>query len=464
MHLGRDSPVHVILENVWFPATQAGSKTHPTELSRSLSRAIVGQDISLGYLSTPLLLLDRDSPVKALRALRVSAASLLSDRAQTLDTWLPLSVSTLQELVLHADGRYHASGTVLSRLQRPLPWSQLLRLCIQDNYLMERLMIFDLPLANLRSLRILLDRCGPWVKFAFHRACQYLTHDRSASHDVDFFAIDFSCLPSLTTLEIEGICNHVPISNLVGPTLRALRLHAHHYLGLTLAPLSQRSPADIARIAQIAPNMERLELDIGDITNLWHSTSIPGVDVDMGLYSVLTNLALFKHLHTLCLLPHYVEKGFCSQLANEVPATNVPAVNVPDVNAHMGLPYKQAIADADAVAMFDRLRTMIPTLEHFSILPSDPDFWAAATEGTEGETDQGMRPIRFQAMAWHMTRWGDKTVLVTRQARKNYSQRQIWVGQRRLTTSILRDKYMSFDNTASSTSSRMVVDDGWILR
>lgn len=358
-------------------------------------------------------------------------------------------VPMLEELTLDMeDGdefEYFASPSLRHSLPGPLLSDQLLRLCIHHVDLISKMRPFNLPLTRLRCLRICPSpepavlRAGT----AYHQGCGPGTATPS-DNEPDLFSIDFSCLPALTELELGDICNHVPIMHLVSPTLRALLLLSNSRNLATLRSRAQRTPADLVLMAQIAPSIRRLELDIGSITNLWHSTSIPGVNVDVELYSFLATLSHFKALHTLTLFPPYFEKS--------IGATQRGLTFVEE---------RQPTTDPDAVAMFDRLRFQIPTLHTLSIVSSTHVFSTTNHALVHNPAPTHASTGDFHDMRWHMTRWGDKTILLTRQATRNYAQRQIWVGQRRLTTSILRDKYASSNDC--TIRGCMDQDSGWIL-
>ncbi|ETN46131.1 uncharacterized protein HMPREF1541_00315 [Cyphellophora europaea CBS 101466] len=191
-------------------------------------------------------------------------------------------------------------------------------------------------------------------------------------------------------------------------------------------------------VSHLAPKVESLALDVGDISKLWHNTAIPGVDVEVEQYSFFASLRGFKHLRSLQVSPPYVSRTTSQRLLNLDPTRNID----------WGVRQQQPITDADAVAMFERLRAQIPTLEHFAIVPSEKRFRSDLVKTFRPSLQGVPDHTEFQPMAWYMDRWGDKTILTTRQARKNYEQRQIWVGERRTRTEIKRDAYMVFDTDA----------------
>ena len=289
---------------------------------------------------------------------------------------------------------------------------------------------FNLSLPSLRCLSLRPER-DPSNQLPYHNNCgrqgRVITGLSS-----DHFGIDYSGLPALIDLEVEGLCNHIHAEHFVTPTLRALRLHAPHPVASTLSAYSQRSPSDIAKMAEMAPDLKHLELDIGNIEKLWHPTAIPGIDIDMDIYNLLSTLSRFTSLHTLRLFPSYISKSSSAMLARE---THDVVLRPPE--------FQQPTTDPEAVAMFHRLRSQIPSLRQLSILPSTSSYHCDLRRVGDDGMIRINNPLGFAASSWHMSQLGDKTILMTRQAGHSYSQRQIFVGQRRLTTSIHQHRYYS---------------------
>lgn len=297
--------------------------------------------------------------------------------------------------------------------------------------------VFDLALPYLTSLRL---RMSQQPSNVFHHGCSGNGSTEDSQDSDQFFWIDFDALPKLTSLHIEGICKHVPVNNIAGPKLTSLKLHCHRARASVDPEISQRTPADIVEIAQCSPRLQCLQLDVGNISRLWDPSGIPGVDVNVELYSFLGALSSMKHLQTLRLFPPYVSGN---------------------VFTAQGLLQQQPLSDSDAVAMFLRLRSQLPALAALEICPSDYNFYRSMHEQRPRRGAHHDRRHDFQAMAWKIYAWGDHTILTSRQARKEYSQRQVWAGQRRLRTEYLRDTHAMQDN--GTAGGAMVDDDPWSL-
>ena len=299
---------------------------------------------------------------------------------------------------------------------------------------------FDLKLPRLTVLRLELrsQSADGWL-----RQCRTGSTQSAPEHS-DVLRIDYDGLPALRDLQIDGICKHVALENIAGPLLTSLKLHSHSKLHNSTDPeISQRTSAEILALAQLSPRLRCLQLDIGRISNLWKATAIPGVDVNVQLYQFLSALSNFKHLRTLRLFPPYF---------------------ISNVFTAQGQMKQQPINDGDAVGMFLRLRDQIPTLETLAIWPSDLHFFGNASIGVYDRRfnePAARRADDFASMAWEVFAWGEQTILTTRQARKTYRQRQVWVGQRRLRTEVLRDAYSMCDNGVIGGST--VDDEQWLL-
>ena len=371
--------------------------------------------VGLGTFYVPYDLSSQDDATQSPQIRSIRAISLDVDRANHPELAfnsfmaglnsqpLPAALSTLEELWLTLNAKYHTPQIGWNELLPTLPWSRLRRLSMHGPTIQLRLTSILPLLKSLRSLRLRAEKLLP-----FHDNCSYARGAIYSDVNHPFYEIDFACLPHLTSLSIEGICNHVPIQNLVSPSLRSLKLHRPYLRLSVFAAESQRSPADLLKAAKITPGLRRLELDIGFIENLWHPTAIPGVDVDPELYHFLAALAQFKSLHFLRLFPPYVSR----QSMN---------------HSHSGAPeYRQPCSDAQAIRLFTHLRRQNPKLSFFSITPAS-------------RLRSSVLPS--QTMTWEVRPWGEKTVLVTRQQGKDYELRQTWVGERKLSSEVKRDGY-----------------------
>ena len=214
----------------------------------------------------------------------------------------------------------------------------------------------------------------------------------------------FLKLPKLVDLTLDGVSNSFPIDYLAASGLKSVRLHLRETFN-TNRTQGARSAEDLKLLCELCPSISKLELDIGDISSLWHSVAVPGVDVDVRIYPILQQLATFPHLRYLRLFPPYIVKG---TQRNRFPI------------------YRQTLSDEQAIRMFRRLRLERTSLEQLSIT-------ADAIVAKDA--------VDFDCMSWTVSQMGEQTSLVTRQANKNYEQRQIWEGERRLRTEIKRYSY-----------------------
>ena len=279
-------------------------------------------------------------------------------------------------------------------------WSGLRRLRIDGPHLQRQLHDVTSKLQCLEELVV------NATKSIYHTNCTYNRPYLWSDVNYPFFDVDFACLPRLKTLEIIGICNHVPIRNVAAASLRALKLHQPHDRSSVVSSESQRSPSDLDTLAKIAPRIERLELDVGYLENLWHPTAIPGVDVDLEQYRFLSALSHFKSLKVLRIFPPYVAKEF--------------------IQSEHEYGFRQPLSDEQAVRVFNYVRTVCPKLELL--------FISASAMDTVPERD-------FSPMNWEIQPWGHKTLMTTRQIGKHYELRQVWVGERRLTMETKQHAY-----------------------
>ena len=281
-----------------------------------------------------------------------------------------------------------------------VPWTRLLRLSIHWQYnvpINEFILGITPQLMNLEALRL---HAGQ--KRLFHPKCRYQAPSIRMFEDppeMRPFALDFTKMRHLRELEIDGICNHVSVVDLVGPNLRSLRLHSEDPLFSVYSLESQLFPDDVLAAARLAPNLERLELDIGYIDKLWYPTAIVGVDVDVGQYSFLNALTKFRHLRFLRLFPPFVPK---------------------DSPRHSrSITHTLPVTDDQAIRIFEHLRGKCPSLQLLSIaaIPS---------------------LLNIDTMTWDLKRRGDRTILTTGHRARNYQHRQTWIGQRRIRSEIKR--------------------------
>ncbi|OAL26245.1 hypothetical protein AYO22_04423 [Fonsecaea multimorphosa] len=279
-----------------------------------------------------------------------------------------------------------------------IPWANLRRLSIEWEFaapINEFIYLTAPRLVQLQALRLHAD---PWH---YHPTCSYAeAPGMRVENETDrTFAIDFKEMPELRELEIDGICNHIPITDLVGKNLRRLRLHCEDSRSSVHSKQSQRSHTDILTAAKVAPKLERLELDIGYIEHLWHPTAIPGVDVHVEQYAFLNALTKFRHLRFLRLFPPFIASS-CLRIEWRVQHC-VP------------------VSDNQAIRIFDQLHRELPSLQLLSIAAA-PSF------------------VDIDTMYWQVTRQGDQTVLTTGHRARNYKHCQTWIGHRRMRSEIKR--------------------------
>jgi hypothetical protein len=430
-----------------------------------LAAAIAGRHVSLGFLSESRNVMS----VMTSQLLRYmhnnnliwdSCSALHVDRG-VYDLAQLKNMSKVTDLILSCEMDQGAAPPLPDEsgaLPKSVPWNRLLRLCIHDTHLIQAMRPFNLPLPSLRSLRLRPEQwCSENNRILYHTGCEITTTPYQTIH-TDMFSVDFSCLPSLTDLEIQGMCNHVPVEHFVTENLRRLRIHTPHSHASTLPALSQRSSTDIALITKLAPHISLLEIDIGNIDNLWHSMSVPGVDIDMDIYRILAALSQLRSLHTLRLFPPYVTKATCRGIVTH------PDVYLWPQMSSLDFQEQQPVTDADAVGMFERLRAQITTLQHFAILPARHFFCSNAREMGLESARPAIRMAVSMKEAWFLSRSGDRTILVTeREGNLSVAQRQVWVGQRRLTTETIHRKYFISINGYAGGSRLDDAHDEWLL-
>lgn len=269
-------------------------------------------------------------------------------------------------------------------------WQSIEKLAITSERLIDVLLPrFGAEMTSLHSLRI--SALPPPV------------HGAWATSEQSLLAVsEFLATRPLVELELDGFCKSLPMRLVASGKLRKLRLHMWEMDHVT-AQANLRSAQDVRELADLAPNLEHLMLDVAHVGKLWHPSAIPGVDIDVHLYQLLDALTKFRRLKTLHLFPRYYK---------------------PDGNGR-GF-WQQAIEDdGQAVRIFKHLKSMQPSLE-LLILSSDNVI---------------ARSADIDPMSWTVCQLGDKILLRVRQANKDYEQKQIWHGERRLRTEIKRYSY-----------------------
>lgn len=303
-------------------------------------------------------------------------------------SWTELQLVFMRDDAIPPDFRYPFDGEII-------PWSQLERLSINWQYTTPMTGFVQNVGSELTSLRAL--RLYGNETRLFHPNCTHQQPTLGLLRDpppAPPFKLNEQLLERLEELEIDGICNHIPITDLVGPNMRVLRLHCENARTSVRHLDSQRTHLDIRTAAKIARKLERLELDIGRIEHLWNPVAIPGMDVDVERYTFLSEVAKFPQLRFLRLFPPF--------MASE--ATSI--VQVP-------------VSDVQAIRIFDYIREQCPSFEVLSI--------AAAPS-----------IVRVDTMCWEVQRQGSKTILTTGHKNRNYIHRQTWAGQRKISGEIKR--------------------------
>jgi len=134
--------------------------------------------------------------------------------------------------------------------------------------------------------------------------------------------------------------------------------------------------------------------------------TIETADVDVKVYLFLAAITKFPKLRTLRLFPPYtvmvVTRGGETEILSQL---------------------RQPISDDQAIKIFHYLHSIRPSLQVL---------------GISANREIAAWPRDFRAMSWEVRSQGDKTLLTTRQARKDYEVRQVWDGEKKLRTEIKR--------------------------
>lgn len=266
-----------------------------------------------------------------------------------------------------------------------------------------------LSICNERIAKLLLPRFGDKMahlrSFRISTSPSLATQSWSANEDGLLVVSAFLATRSFVELEIDGYAKDIPMRHIASVNLRKLRLHIWE-TDFVVAQANLRSAQDIQELAEFAPNLEHLMLDVARVGKMWHPTAIPGVDVDVQLYQIFNALSKFNHLKKIHLFPRYYG-------SNEEPG--VPW-------GQRGF-WQQAIEDdGQVVKIFKHLKAIQPSIE--MLILSTDNMVARYTE--------------FDPMSWKVCQLGDNILLRVQQANKDYEQRQIWHGERRLRTEIKR--------------------------
>jgi hypothetical protein len=349
----------------------------------------------------------------ALRSLSVVIeADEVIGKTQRLESGLTIleadsALPALQELHLELPVQeYQEMDEATNLFLAIVPWSRLQRLSLTGIALIEEvLQAVCNSLDSLSSLRLKAmtlwslssQRSRPVHQFHYANAGVWFASRKTIAQTSLFLEGH-----PLKELMLEGFGMDLSLPRILYPKLRRLKLHLCELLPASLRVRALQA-ADLHIVARQAPNVELLELDIGQIGNLWHSTAVPGVDVDVRIYQVLDALTALPHLKRLRLFPQYREIVHTSERRLAQPLTE----------------------DA-AVRLFRKLKEKSASLETLAI-SSDNHVARYISD--------------FDPMSWELRAAGEKIILTVRQANHDYEQRQVWVGERRLTTEIRRFSY-----------------------
>jgi hypothetical protein len=366
-----------------FQLDELGDAVGRFNALRALSIEILGsKDIaSLYRIGAGLLIQESDVAMPALQELHLT---------------LPVKESTAMD-----------EGT--TRFLTTIPWSRLRRLSLTGNALIgEVLPVVYKSSSSLHSLH--LRAMSPWFMPSSRRSPLHNHHTFSPSYTLFWTASRMAASQAALFLErhpleelmLEGFDMAPSLRRVLCPELQKLKLHV-----CELLPASSRmkflQAADLQVLVGQAPNLEHLELDVGRIANLWHTTAVPGVDVDVRIYQVLDAITTLPRLKRLRLFPQYYEG-----------------------DNYLESKLTQPLTDDAAVRLFRRLKKKSASLETLAI--SSDNHVASYTAD-------------FDPMSWELRATGERIILTVRQANHDYEQKQVWVGERRLTTEIKRFSY-----------------------
>ena len=332
---------------------------------------------------------------------KLISSKSFSQRASTIpDT--DHAMPSLQEV--HLDLPVSRSSTLdegVVRFLDGITWSRLQRLSLRGNALIEEvLQAFSALLVSLHCLHLEAVR---WLPTDPSHLRDFLNKDLTGRWSASKTAVartsSFIREHAFEELKLEGFDIRLCVPNILSPKLRKLKLHMCELLPI----LARGGWAQLQLLSELAPNIEHLEIDVGRIGNLWQATAVPGVDVDVQIYRVLDAITALSHLRSLRLFPQYREGDdyYDSRLT-------------------------QPLTDDAAVRLFQKLIEKSSSLETLAI--------SSDNHVADNKDD-------FDPMSWELRAAGDKIILTVRQANHDYEQRQVWVGERRLTTEIKRLSY-----------------------
>lgn len=383
---------------------------------RHLRSLEVSLDMSATCESVPLIILDRLRELllttpnwkwsislpesKHIQSVPKVATTLASGNISALN-WLDNS-SALQVLVssrrnlsflteLHVSSKtFDVQGHLLS--PGFIPWLSLKRLHVEGDEQIKHLM--QTTISKLICLEDLNIQAS--TPDAFHEDCAH------NAYDIIHEPLPFTSLPNLRRLTIRGMCIHIHLRDIATPNLESLSVTIQEQVTRQRNMNELRHPIEVRWLAYNLPRLQHLELHIGPLENLWNPTAIPGVDVNVEVYSMLHAISQIRHLKSLRLYPAYM------------PRTSERSYSIP----------RQPIPDEQAIRVFHYLRAMRPSLNILSIAPTFSEI------------------RRFSPMSWTVRDGGNgKTILTTRQAERDYDLEQVWIGKSRIRMNNVRHSY-----------------------
>ena len=380
---------------LWYPACLVKSPGKEAEHQLGLADVMSGM-VTFTALRSLSLVIEADRLIVTRSLLQTNFMSPEADCA----------MPSLRELHLNVPMRPpQALYDVIIHFLEIIPWSRLHRLSLTGDALIEEvLQSFRTSLTSLHSLRLEAARWPPTYKRSNHTLANDIHNDPAegtwpASIGVVANASLLLRDQAFEEVELEGFDMELSLAHILSDKLRKLKLHM-----CELQPVcARRQAAELQLLSKLAPNIEHMELDIARIGNLWHATAVPGVDVDVRIYQVLDAITALPRLKWLRLFPQYRDGGI-----------------------NFGGKFTQPLTDDAAVRLFRRLKEKSASLETLAI---------------SSDNHVARYIADFDPMSWELRTAGEKIVLTVRQANHDYEQRQVWVGERRLTTEIRRFSY-----------------------
>ena len=244
----------------------------------------------------------------------------------------------------------------------------------------------------------------------------------------------------LLSLELRGYTLRFPLSCIKSPTLQTLRFHNYENDGRALA-ISIRPASDIRHLGQNCPDLCYLAIDFAKLKKLFHPAAIPGVETDLAVYPFLQAIAEIPKLSHLHLFPPYAQM-VAGRITYAQPFTDDDMVirlfkhiktyqilHKQSQSAESSNPFFNTISETSPLSpsLFAPPQYPHPTLKHL-LITSDNLFasW--------------VHP--FNPQSWHVFEPSNGRFFMTlRQSERDYEQRQVWEGERRLRTEIRRDRY-----------------------